>query len=213
MNGLKMTIKYGIIPCRLNLCGPKKDKISQTALLNFLSGVEKNENKIREILQQFKGATTCYKQIAQVNGIADIFDYRVVEAYWLGNDLLQNCSDCSAHHTFQVYYIYDDESLSGLMPFSDELKNICRIGWGIVTKLHRDNNTIEIEYQPIIRQNNRLTLDVPKLKIVKWDKSILPIVHIGDCVSLHWNHAIEVLDETQQNNLQKWTLISLQPLV
>lgn len=89
MQGLKTALLYGFYPCQLGLCGPKENSLKEL-FLNYLSGQEISESKIRKILKSFKSAFAYYKLIAQCNKISNPFDERVVRAYWLGNKLLEN---------------------------------------------------------------------------------------------------------------------------
>lgn len=201
--GLKIAIKYSIVPCQLGYCGPT-DEPEKKILLEFLRGEKIDEQKIRQILQQFAGTNLYYNFIARSNGITDPFDKKVVEAYWTGNELLDKLNG-AGHHSFHVYKI---GSITGRIQFTDNLRDLCRIGWGCVKKIKAEK--IIIEHQPIIRnKNNKLELGEETGKIVGWDKIILPRLEIGNIVSIHWDKAIEVLEEQQMANLKKFTLMNI----
>ncbi|HNP75143.1 MAG TPA: DUF6390 family protein [bacterium] len=86
MNGLKRAAAYSIKPNMLERCGPKD---AHKVLFDYVTGrADFAELTIREILKQFEVATPYYTLIARANSISDPFDDRVVEAYWLGNGLL-----------------------------------------------------------------------------------------------------------------------------
>jgi len=81
------------MPHELGYCGPDcNESKSKIILRDYLSGENYPEEKIRELLDEFIGAVSYYKLIAEKNNIDDYYDGRVVEAYWLGNDLLENVS-------------------------------------------------------------------------------------------------------------------------
>ncbi len=148
MNGLKLAVSYSLRPHQLGLCGPKG--VSQK-LLNFLLGRFKNSQEIRQILKKFQGFFPYLKLIAKANKISYLFDKRVVEAYWLGNKLLEKVkiknlqqmvkkefkrkikipSSVFPHHSFHVFYL---GSVSGRLKFTNKLKDSCRIAWGKVLK-------------------------------------------------------------------------------
>jgi len=86
MSGLKLAALYGLIPNTLGFCGPQKLK-QQKILKNFLLN-KASSNQARNILKQFEAASAYYRLIAKSNQIKNIFDARVVEAYWIGNNLL-----------------------------------------------------------------------------------------------------------------------------
>ncbi|HNW09489.1 MAG TPA: DUF6390 family protein [bacterium] len=87
MSGLKRAAAYSIKPNMLERCGPKD---AYKVLFDYVTNrTDFAESAIREILRQFEVATPYYTLIARANGINDPFDERVVEAYWLGNELLE----------------------------------------------------------------------------------------------------------------------------
>ncbi len=85
MTGLMMFAKYAFPPNLLQLCGPSENKEFFEILNRKNSGEE-----LKNLLLQFEGAVPYLRLIAESNGIKDFFDARVVEAYWIGNDLLKN---------------------------------------------------------------------------------------------------------------------------
>ncbi len=88
MQGLKIAALYGIYPHQLGFCGSRVKSI-RCQIYDFLCGKKVSQNKIRKILEGFKGALFYYKLIAKSNGIKDYFDEKVVKAYWIGNNLLE----------------------------------------------------------------------------------------------------------------------------
>ncbi|MGB9706789.1 MAG: DUF6390 family protein [Microgenomates group bacterium] len=88
MSGLKLAALFGFYPHKLGFCGLQENSAKKT-LLSYLSGEKIPEQKIRKILETFKGAFSYYKLIAKSNRIEDPFDEKVVKAYWIGNQLLE----------------------------------------------------------------------------------------------------------------------------
>ena len=86
-SGAKLALRYGYVPCRLGFCGPE-DKEEKKIIMNYLYGKDKLEFAARKILKKFKGAYPYYQLIAKSNKISNPLDYEVVEAYWIGNVLL-----------------------------------------------------------------------------------------------------------------------------
>ncbi len=86
MAGLIKFARYAFPPNVLQFCGPVETG-------SVFEGLKKNKNtdkEFRHLLLQFSGAVPYLQLIAKSNGIEDIFDERVTEAYWLGNNLLKN---------------------------------------------------------------------------------------------------------------------------
>lgn len=76
--------RYAFPPNRLGYCGPNDNQ----ALLEQVSARRPDEGLV-ELEKRFEGAYPYLCLIAQANEIRDPFDSRVVEAYWIGNDLLE----------------------------------------------------------------------------------------------------------------------------
>ncbi len=68
IDGLKLAIRYSIVPCQLGFCGPVEDKKIKL-LLAFLAGQEKDTKEIKTILEEFSGTQVFYKAIAKKNDI------------------------------------------------------------------------------------------------------------------------------------------------
>lgn len=83
IDGLAICTRYSYPPNSLSLCGPDKKKD-----LNWYSINQQADKGTLEILSQFSTLYPYLTLIAQENKIKDPFDQKVVEAYWIGNDLL-----------------------------------------------------------------------------------------------------------------------------
>src|SRR5207237_641962 len=72
------------MPNRLRYCGGDDNR----TLFDY--GMEgASDGGLPPLLRKFSGAVPYLKLIARANGLADPFDARVVEAYWIGNELLE----------------------------------------------------------------------------------------------------------------------------
>lgn len=85
MSGPLMFARFAYPPNALGLCGPA----DSLALLERGSQ-RADESGLRQQAQGFEGAWPYLELIAAANGISDPLDSRVVEAYWIGNELLRN---------------------------------------------------------------------------------------------------------------------------
>ena len=77
--------RYAFGPNRLGYCGP-----DDSAELFAEATVGGDLRALRHNAEQFEGAWPYLQLIAKANGLADPLDARVVEAYWLGNSMLEN---------------------------------------------------------------------------------------------------------------------------
>ena len=85
MDGILRCSRYSFGPNRLHYCGPdaNAELRAQIEAKDFNFGLVK-------ILREFKTLYPYLCLIAKANNISNPFDTRVVEAYWLGNELLEN---------------------------------------------------------------------------------------------------------------------------
>lgn len=87
MDGVELCTRYSFGPNRLHYCGPD----ASSEILSYLkAGV--SDPGLKKLLSQFRTLYPYLKLIAEANHIADPFDAKVIEAYWLGNPLLANVS-------------------------------------------------------------------------------------------------------------------------
>ena len=76
-------VRYAFAPNELGYCGPSD---SQELLGYGANGVV--DRGLTAMARQFDGAWPYLELIAGAVGISDPLDHRVVEAYWVGNPLL-----------------------------------------------------------------------------------------------------------------------------
>ncbi len=230
MSGARLAILYGYVPCQLGLCGPEDAK-KKKIITRYLKGEKNLGKKIKEILKEFEGAYPYYQLIARSNKIENPLDIKAVEAYWLGNFLLDNVkisdfkkmvkdnfvplgkiseaktknfpANALPYHNFHVLFL---GSVTGRADLKGKLLDICRVSWGRVKKINK--KLLTVEYQPI-KIRKKFALEKNVAKKIRWDKNILPEVKIGDWVSIHWNTAIQVLGSRNIANLNKYTNIIL----
>lgn len=85
VDGVARCARYAFGPNRLHLCGPDANK----EVLAYLEAGGSDAG-LEHILQGFKTLYPYLQEIAQANNIHDPFANQVVEAYWIGNELLEN---------------------------------------------------------------------------------------------------------------------------
>ncbi|MBI3963846.1 MAG: hypothetical protein HY341_02500 [Candidatus Kerfeldbacteria bacterium] len=83
IDGVSRCARYAFGPNRLHLCGPGA---SREVFDYVRDGAA--DGGLEHLLTQFRTLYPYLQTIARANRIADPFDARVVEAYWIGNDLL-----------------------------------------------------------------------------------------------------------------------------
>ncbi|MFA5830794.1 MAG: DUF6390 family protein [Candidatus Paceibacterota bacterium] len=83
MDGILRCSRYAFGPNRLHYCGPDKNR----EIFSHISEKEEGEG-LSELLSQFETMYPYLRHIAEANKIKDPLDDKVVEAYWIGNALL-----------------------------------------------------------------------------------------------------------------------------
>jgi hypothetical protein len=86
-NGALRFARYAYPPNELGYCGPDA---SRQLLEQVAAGV--GDADLRRLAEGFEGAWPYLCLIASANGLGDPLDDRVVEAYWIGNELLTRVS-------------------------------------------------------------------------------------------------------------------------
>lgn len=84
VNGALLFGQYAFPPNRLGYCGPD----DHPALFQYVTQGTTDAGLL-DLERRFDGAYPYLRLIAQANNIADPFDRRVVEAYWIGNEYLE----------------------------------------------------------------------------------------------------------------------------
>lgn len=81
--GLLLCAKYSSAPNFFGYCGPDENE----TLVGDVSA-QRSQKEISSILREFETLYLYLRLISYENNVADPFDRRVVEAYWVGNRLL-----------------------------------------------------------------------------------------------------------------------------
>ncbi|HEV2107456.1 MAG TPA: DUF6390 family protein [Thermomicrobiales bacterium] len=221
-------VRYAFMPNRLRYCGTDDNRTL------FEYGIEQVvDGGLTPLLRGFTGALPYLQLIARSNGITDSFDERVVEAYWIGNELLtgvevRQLHDALAerfgkqlqgrtrdwvlgkapagarpHHNFHVF---DVHSRVGELGHTIETMDQCRISWGRVMRV--DGAELEVERQPLVLMDGKLALGPARLERVARQvdgRGFADAASAEDWVSLHWGWVCEVITPRQQTNLSRYT--------
>jgi len=235
MDGIQRCSRYAFGPNRLHYCGPDANR----EILAYLKeGI--TDFGLKKLLTQFNTMYPYLHQIALSNNIADPFESRVVEAYWIGNSLLENVSPKAfyhhlidehhmkkrldiksfsqlkekvrkgalPHHSFHVFNIWKRTGHTRSIHTLESI-DACRISWGKVFSV--DGPKLMVGTRPIKSAANKLILSSPiKKEVVRHLESEIDEVKVGDTISIHWETPCEILSLPQVENLEKYTLLSLQ---
>lgn len=221
-------IRYGFMPNQLRYCGGDDHRtLFEYGVHNVIDG------DLDPLLRAFTGALPYLQLIARVNAISDPFDARVVEAYWIGNDLLDHVevrqlydallerfgtqlqgrtrdwvlgkapAGARPHHNFHVF---DVHSRVGELGHSLHTMDQCRVSWGRVLRV--EGAELVVERQPLILHEDKLALGLPLPTHVLRQvdgHGFADAAAPGDWVSLHWDWVCETLTPRQHANLSRYT--------
>jgi len=116
------------------------------------------------------------------------------------------------HHTFYVMSTFATTAVPDGPNVSNEAKgkiaevvDNCRISWGTVRKVGKDE--LQVEVRRVNVDDGGLSLASPVVKRVRYNPEVRPFgtVKAGDVVSIHWNYACDVLTQRQAKNIAKYT--------
>lgn len=208
--------RFAYPPNELGYCGPA----GAAAMLDPDAAGE-----IDRRARKFEGAWTYLELIAEASGLDDPLDERVVEAYWVGNDLLERCDPAAvhrrledrfrgqvggtwrdaakralAHHSFQVFEVYPWARLLAASgnPTALTVLQECRIRVGRVVAV--SGETATVESTPLKWDGARLAPGGDRLEEARWSaggSSLLDGVRAGDTVALHWDWVCDVISADQ----------------
>jgi len=220
--------RYAFMPNKLGYCGSDDNR----TLFDYCAATHTDPGLVI-ILQKFEAAYPYLKLIASSNHISDPFDTRVVEAYWLGNKLLDQVDLIQFYNSlrdrfakrlnpktldyllskprlgarpFHNFHVFDVHSRTGTIDHSLDTMESCRIGWGRVKEIEASH--LVVEHQPLGLECGKLKLGELRGKRVLRQFNGTGFVtncQVSDWVSLHWDWACEILSPRQVQNLERYT--------
>ncbi|HEX7537389.1 MAG TPA: DUF6390 family protein [Dermatophilaceae bacterium] len=215
--------RYAYPPNELGYCGPAGAR----AML-VPGAVADIERRAR----QFEGAWVYLEFLAEVLGSDDPLSTEVVEAYWIGTDLLDSAEPAAllerlvarfdgqvggtwresagrarAHHSYQVFEVYPWAAmlLAGLPPGpAVSVLDRCRIRSGVVQEV--DEERVTVRSRVLGWDSGRLAPRPPQLERARWSidgQSLLARPVVGDVVALHWDWVCDVLTDDQADRIHR----------
>jgi hypothetical protein len=228
-DGLLLFTRYAFMPNRLGYCG------GADARAAFESCAEAQPlPEVRAWARTFEGAYPYLALIARANGLPDPLDYRVVEAYWLGNELLDGVGLApmadslrerfaprvsartldlligkapAGAQPFHAFHVFDVCRRTGALSETIETLDRCRIGWGEVAAA--DDGHLLARVQPLVLKDGKLALAEARVERITRQvdgRGFVGRARPGDWISIHWGWACDVLTARQLVNLRRHTM-------
>lgn len=186
-DGLLLFARYAYPPNERGYCGPPEH---EALLQQAAAGVV--DPGLEQMARAFTGPWPYLKVMAGAAGVSDPFDARIVEAYWVGNSLLDQVdmrdfgnallerfrreigtrwrylaewipAGAVAHHSFHVFGVYPWVGLLNAGRGEPlEILDRCRIRWGKVVSV--DGEQVALEYRPLTWDGKELSLGEPTVE-------------------------------------------------
>lgn len=226
--GSALFARYAYPPNVLGYCGPP----GSGAVFELATGG--GHEHPAALAARFDGAWTFLQLIAACNDIEDPLDRRVVEAYWVGNPLLEQVPPSRlaacirdarvvgagagavaaaaggglAHHSFQVFAVYPWFGLLHSRHPETPLMVLdrCRIRWGTVE--HIDGDSAVVTSRRLAVRADGLVIGDESSETVRCalgGVSLAETLQVGDIVSLHWDWICDRLSRTAVASLRSVT--------
>jgi hypothetical protein len=203
--GPLLFVRYAYPPNALGYCGP-----ADSATFRGYGRADAGHQDLAALARSFDGAWPYLELIARRAGIDDPLDRRVVEAYWVGNELLGAGAPGVAHHSFHVLCAYP---WAGMLPderragHALDVLDQCRIRWGRVTAV--SDGVVLVRSRPLTWDGRRLDIGGPVVAPARTSPVGAVDLAVGDRVSLHWHRVCDRLSDRQVRALRAYTMLHL----
>ncbi len=220
-----MVSRFSLPPNSLGHCG------SNEAPQKFIDCVVNGEcSDIGDEISKFITLNPYLKTISEITGLPK-FSYEVVEAYWLGNDLVKNVK--VEHYKILLKNFRDqgvpvhlidkfEEEVPGkfipthffqvlrsrsigkesFLSLGIERFNDCMIRWGEV---------LHVDKQKIVANLNSLEEREGRLELTKKESNVFQIpgfltgLKVGNIIAVHWGQGVKILDNEEAAKISFWT--------
>ena len=230
IEALKLGCGFSFITNRLGYCGIENSHREFAEFLKEPS--EENAEKVKRLLESFHGLHSYLTFIAEQKGMQP-FDKEVVEAYWIGNELLEGI-DGKAFKEFVNKTLVDrgllpervarkkTENLPGkIYPhhsfhvlymnfFTKKVDSIpenldkCIVKWGKVVEVQGDKALVSSFN---VAFEGKFFTHRAELNV---ENILFPDIRKNDDVAVHWNFMSKKLDEDEVANLKRYTFENIE---
>lgn len=232
MLGVELAARFSIATNRLRYCGPSG---ADQVLYRVITQGDRLP-QAREALGGFEALMPYLEALGRHAG-KDPFDLEVVEAYWLGNRLLDDFSVSEfrallealtlrglprsvvrrlgarlpsrplPHHLFHVCFVGVGEVTGHVESTLANLEE-CRPAWGTVQRV--DGDRLTLSRSTVAVQDGQFRWGPDRSQVCMYDPLVLPDVQPGSTVVLHWGWPAVELDAGQAERLRAYSDLALQ---
>ncbi len=222
---LQLNSRFSLPPNSLGYCG--KDSAPEKFKSCVIDG------KCAVVEEELKHFIVLYPYLRTISKISGLpkFSYKVIESYWLGNDLLlkakqkdylvllnffekQGVPDWLIKelrnkkpkkfiptHLFQVLHVGVGRA-SGSVPYNLETINNCMIRWGKVQKIVLRTAKIKLNSLKKVRNGFQLSQITVAFPFIP---GFVSGIKAGDIVAVHWKQIVKILTKKETRSISYWT--------
>ena len=222
--------QYSFATNRLSYCGP--ENAFQAFQAFVVRPSPEQAPRIRQLLEGFTGLNLYLDLIASANNL-DRFDERVIEAYWLGNELLDSIpfdrfkgalstglvraglpasivkeKVARLQPSFNAHHSFHVLYINFITPKVEKIienLNQCLSLAGKVLEVK--GNRLQVASRRLVQSGAAFAFE-PCVKEV--ENPFIEEPQANELVSFHWDVAVERLSFTQAAALQKYTQVNLE---
>ncbi len=227
IDGVALGARFSLATNRLAFCGPAD---AEPSLYAAITGTGPG-GPARSALARFEALMPYLETIGRVHG-RDPFDPEVVEAYWIGNALLDAVprsafvalietlggrglprsivrrlidrlpAEAIPHHLFHVAYV-GVGAVTGHVETTLANMEACRPAWAEI--LRTESDRLVVRHPRLTTTAGALALGPEVEESVAYDRRVLPETPAGDFVALHWRWPALLLTAHQLQQLRHYS--------
>ena len=231
MNGVQLGARFSIATNRLQYCGPAE----AAPLLYAAITSEEGHAEAARMLAGFEALMPYLEAIAAKHG-RDPFDREVVEAYWIGNPLLEAFERADflrllegltlrglprsfarrlgvhlpehpwPHHLFHVAFV-GVGTVTGHVPTTLANMEACRPAWAHV--LHAHDTTLRVRGPTLAIEGEKIGWGPDVERDLVYDPRVIPDPNPGDAVAVHWSWPALRLSAAHRTALERYSRAAL----
>lgn len=228
MSGPAMFMRFGYPPNALGYCGPQ----DAHTVAELIAGGPETVGELKHLVAAFQGAWPYLELIARETG-RDPLDESVVEAYWMGNSLLDGVDPLAwgnslddrfrrragwdweavvaalngggvPHHSFHVFCIYPWVGLLRTGATDRALEVLDRCRIRWGRVVEVSGGTVIAQSRPLVWDG--VSLGLGPVRAERVDAPVdpdLPRISAGDDVAMHWNYVCQKVTDRQLAQLRR----------
>jgi len=230
--GARLGARFSLATNRLRYCGPEG---AADAFLRTIVERADGEATGRALLA-FEALAPYLTAIGAKHGLHPL-DEAVVEAYWIGNDLLDAFTRADfipilerlgarglppvvvrrlalrlpdhpiPHHAFHVAFV-GVGSVTGRVATNLENMDRCRPSWAQVEAIR--GGRLDVSRSKLELSGGRPRIARSGPEALSWDPRLLPSLRVGDSIAVHWGLPVLRLAPDQLDRLETYTRQSLE---